>query len=137
MNEAERCDRISLMLAGKVLAQGTPQELVRSRHANNLEQAFISLLEEATGTDTRTLEAGEKQPASSQHFAEGKLTNTWFSMTRLWAYARREASEILRDRVRLAFALMAPALLLMIIGYGISLDVEHASYAALDQDDSR
>ena len=48
MNEAERCDRISLMHAGKVLADGTPEELIRSRHAQNLEQAFVSFLEEAT-----------------------------------------------------------------------------------------
>ena len=31
MNEAERCDRISLMDAGRVLATGTPAELVRPR----------------------------------------------------------------------------------------------------------
>ncbi|MEO1736733.1 putative ABC-type multidrug transport system ATPase component [Salmonella enterica subsp. enterica serovar Typhimurium] len=31
MNEAERCDRMSLMHAGKVLASGTPQELVQQR----------------------------------------------------------------------------------------------------------
>lgn len=136
MNEAERCDRISLMNAGKVLAQDTPQELVRSRRASSLEEAFISLLEEATGTETRTVEAAEKQTASSQRFTKGKVTNTWFSMTRLWAYARRETAEILRDRVRLGFALLAPALLLLILGYGISLDVEHVTYAALDQDDS-
>lgn len=136
MNEAERCDRISLMNAGKVLAQDTPQELVRSRRASSLEEAFISLLEEATGTETRTVEAAEKQTASSQRFTKGKVTNTWFSMTRLWAYARRETAEILRDRVRLGFALLAPALLLLILGYGISLDVEHVTYAALDQDES-
>ncbi len=42
MNEAERCDRMSLMHAGKVLASGTPQELVQQRGAANLEAAFIS-----------------------------------------------------------------------------------------------
>jgi ribosome-dependent ATPase len=60
----------------------------------------------------------------------------WFSLERFWAYARREATEILRDRVRLVFALIAPAFLLVILGYGISLDVEHVTYAALDQDNS-
>lgn len=33
MNEAERCDRISLMHAGKVLASDTPQALVEQRGA--------------------------------------------------------------------------------------------------------
>lgn len=49
MNEAERCDRISLMHAGKVLASGTPQELVEKRGAASLEEAFIAYLQEAAG----------------------------------------------------------------------------------------
>ena len=43
MNEAMRCDRISLMNAGKVLAAGTPPELIEARHAKSLEEAFIEL----------------------------------------------------------------------------------------------
>jgi len=50
MNEAERCDRISLMDSGRVLATGTPAQLIKSRGAATLEDAFISYLEEATGT---------------------------------------------------------------------------------------
>ena len=42
MNEAERCDRISLMHAGKVLASDTPQALVEQRGSANLEEAFIA-----------------------------------------------------------------------------------------------
>jgi ribosome-dependent ATPase len=41
MNEAERCDRISLMHAGRVLAVGAPDELRRARNAENLEGAFL------------------------------------------------------------------------------------------------
>src|SRR5246127_4957327 len=47
MNEAERCDRMSMMHAGKVLAQGPPAQLVAERGAANLEQAFIGYLEDA------------------------------------------------------------------------------------------
>ena len=47
MNEAERCDRISLMHAGKVLASDTPQALVEQRGSNSLEEAFIAWLKEA------------------------------------------------------------------------------------------
>ena len=53
MNEAERCDRIALMDSGRVLAIDTPVELIRGRHAANLEAAFISYLEEATGAGAR------------------------------------------------------------------------------------
>ncbi len=49
LNEAERCDRISLMHAGKVLASGTPPELVEKRGAASLEEAFIAYLQEAAG----------------------------------------------------------------------------------------
>ena len=47
MNEAERCDRISLMDQGRVLATDTPSGLIQGRGAPTLEDAFISYLEEA------------------------------------------------------------------------------------------
>jgi ribosome-dependent ATPase len=134
MNEAERCDRISLMHAGKVLAQGAPSELVRERHAENLEQAFIAYLEAA----------GQVEPAeaeSQKPTHHGKATPKiplipWFSRRRWWAYAWREALEIRRDPIRLAFALLGPILLTIAFGYGISFDVEDLTYATLDRDGS-
>src|ERR1700744_138069 len=51
MNEAERCDRISLMHAGKVLAVGAPQELVNERGGDSLEDTFVGYLAEAAGID--------------------------------------------------------------------------------------
>ncbi len=59
-----------------------------------------------------------------------------FSPGRLWAYVRRETMEILRDPIRLAFALLGPILLMIVFGYGISFDVENLSYAVLDRDRS-
>ena len=47
MNEAARCDRIALMDAGRVLITGTPGEIVASREASDLEDAFIRYLKEA------------------------------------------------------------------------------------------
>src|SRR5690606_1832816 len=47
MNEAQRCDRISLMHAGRVLVSDTPARLVEQRGVASLEEAFISYLEEA------------------------------------------------------------------------------------------
>ena len=57
-----------------------------------------------------------------------------FSLRRLLAYAGRETLEIRRDPIRLAFALLGPMLLLIVLGYGISFDVEHLSYGVLDRD---
>ena len=62
MNEAERCDRISLMHAGRVLAQDTPAALVRARGAGNLEEAFIAYLEEAAGEGPKNHDQTTIQP---------------------------------------------------------------------------
>ncbi|PID62521.1 MAG: hypothetical protein CSB44_03595 [Gammaproteobacteria bacterium] len=44
--------------------------------------------------------------------------------------------EILRDPMRLTFALLGPIILMLTFGYGISLDVQNLPYAALDRDQS-
>ena len=138
MNEATRCDRISLMNAGKVLAAGTPPELIEARHAKSLEEAFIGFLEDAAGAAHKDEKPAEPQPAAqAKAFAPLKASEGGgFSITRLWAYARREAVEIMRDPVRIAFALFNPIILMFAIGYGISFDVEHLRWAAFNQDQS-
>ncbi len=102
MNEADRCDRISLMHAGKVLAVGAPQELVKERGSASLEDCFVGYLAEAAGIDrSKTVEA----PTSEAGAVEAALpAPKRFSSGRLWAYARRETVELLRDPIRLAFA---------------------------------
>ena len=52
------------------------------------------------------------------------------------AYARNETMQILRDPVRLAFAFVGSALLMLVFGFGITTDVEHIRYASLDLDQS-
>src|SRR5262249_35819082 len=47
MNEGMRCDRISLMNSGKVLACDAPKKLIEERGARNLEDAFIGYMEDA------------------------------------------------------------------------------------------
>jgi ribosome-dependent ATPase len=53
MNEAQRCDRISLMHAGRILASDTPAALTAARGCARLEDAFIAYLEEASGVAPR------------------------------------------------------------------------------------
>ena len=57
-------------------------------------------------------------------------------MTRLWAYARRETVELLRDPIRLAFAVLGPIILMLAFGYGISFDIENLQLAYFDQDNT-
>ena len=135
MNEAERCDRISLMHAGKVLAEGAPAELARKRGKESLEDAFISYLEEASGIRPNAAEEVDSKPVrESSHPQAPAKTAKLFDPRRLWAYARRESMEIVRDRIRLAFAFLGPIILMITFGYGISFDVENLPYAVLDQD---
>src|SRR6516225_8776235 len=134
MNEAERCDRISLMHRGRVLAVGEPKDLVKQRGSNSLEDAFISYLEEAAGTD-KTKKAAAPQPAAPAKAAPSRASRR-FDPGRLWAYARRETMELLRDPIRLSFAFVGPVILMMAFGYGITFDVENLKYAAFDQDNT-
>ena len=53
MNEGMRCDRISLMNAGKVLACDAPQKLIEERGAASLEDAFIGYMEDAIADAAR------------------------------------------------------------------------------------
>ncbi len=46
----------------------------------------------------------------------------------------REALELSRDPIRLTLAGVGTAILMVIMGYGITLDVEHLRYAVLDRD---
>jgi ribosome-dependent ATPase len=148
MNEAQRCDRISLMNAGKVLAQDSPANIISSRQAPTLEEAFIGYLEDAIRGDSGPAPqpsaakpaqpVGQEAPAPASSRASGSGHRRWllgrFSVARMWAYARREALEIRRDPVRLSFALFLPMILMLLFSYGISFDIENLAYAVLDHD---
>jgi ribosome-dependent ATPase len=134
MNEAARCDRISLMHAGKVLAQGSPAALLRTRGAFTLDDVFISYLEDAGGT-TPTVELPAPAPARAPTWPPPQHHRR-FDLARTWAYARREAMEIRHDPIRLAFAVLGPLLMMVVFGYGITFDVDTLSYAVLDRDQS-
>ncbi|CAM3121617.1 ribosome-associated ATPase/putative transporter RbbA [Klebsiella quasipneumoniae] len=130
MNEAERCDRISLMHAGKVLASDTPQALVEQRGAASLEEAFITWLQEAQPTAAAP---EEPAPAAASH-PERAAPRQAFSLQRLFSYSRREALELHRDPVRSTLALLGTVILMFIMGYGISMDVEDLRFAVLNRD---
>lgn len=129
MNEAERCDRISLMHAGEVLASGKPKELQENKHADTLEQAFIEYLEEASGSENSSF---DEEVAIEPDIHEEE--SPYFSMRRLLAYASRETLELRRDPIRLGFAILGSILLFFVLGGGISMDVENLKFAVLDHD---
>ncbi|WP_415257577.1 ATP-binding cassette domain-containing protein [Thauera phenylacetica] len=239
MNEAQRCDRISLMHAGRILASDTPAALAAARGCERLEDAFIAYLEEASGTvpepapapdaeiracrrsynppDTAapcrsggSREHGDDAPTtppdaevracrrsynppdttapcrsggSREHGDDTPTTPTppadadvragrrsgnppdtsapcrsggsrecsddaattptpaadrlaRFSLARLLSFSAREATELRRDPVRLTLALLGSLVLMLVMGYGITMDVEDLHYAVLDHDRS-
>jgi ABC-2 type transport system ATP-binding protein len=63
MEEAEYCDRIAIMDAGRILAQGTPAEIrerapSRDDRERTMEDAFIAVVEEARESNSRTAPKG-------------------------------------------------------------------------------
>ena len=153
MNEAARCDRISLMHAGRSLACDTPENIKRARNAATLEEAFIGYLEDADpGANAVNARPAEKvrgegeqgnlstcasglQKESAHHCSPSPFTFT-FSPTRWYSCCWREMLELLRDPIRLTLALFGAIILMFVMGYGISTDVEDLSFAVLDWDKS-
>ena len=132
MDEGMRCDRISLMHAGKVLVTDEPQAIIAARGMATLEDAFIAHMldampQEAPEGDTEltATEAPETSTAAPR-----------FSLRRLLAYTTREAMQVRRDPVRLVFSFIGSAILLLIMSFGISQEVREIPFAAFDQDQS-
>ncbi|WP_454747161.1 ribosome-associated ATPase/putative transporter RbbA [Ciceribacter selenitireducens] len=141
MNEAERCDRISLMHAGTVLVSDTPDGIVEKRGAASLEEAFIAYLEDAIAGNAefvaeaapQTVEVAE--PAAVAKAAPRQsLLSRFFDLRRMMSYSRREALELQRDPIRGTLATIGSVILMFVIGYGINLDIEKLSFAVLDYD---
>lgn len=135
MNEALRCDRISLMHAGRVLDSDTPQTLMAKRGLPTLEETFIAYLEEAAAAHAADQPAAP--PAATRNPIQPAGNNgrqARFSLRRLLSYTRREAMELRRDPIRATLAMLGSVLLMFIMGYGVSFDVENLTYAVLDRD---
>jgi ribosome-dependent ATPase len=153
MNEGMRCDRISLMNAGKVLVCDPPQKIIDDRGAKSLEEAFIGHMEDSAAEGTKAAAKPDAKPDANPaaaaagsgataegsppaHAGHGEANGLGLAVGRMLAYTRNETMQILRDPVRLAFAFIGSALLMLVFGFGITTDVEHIRYAAFDRDRS-
>tara|TARA_B100002003_G_scaffold4857_1_gene4554 strand:- start:4600 stop:7347 length:2748 start_codon:yes stop_codon:yes gene_type:complete len=138
MNEAARCDRISLMHAGKVLVSASPQEIQQRKNASSLEDAFIEYLKDADSRNSDPIESETARESDETVIVDNtgsdKKGIQFFSLRRLLSYARRESLELRRDPIRLTLAFMGSMLLMVFIGFGITMDVENLAYAVIDND---
>ncbi|GAA5184402.1 ribosome-associated ATPase/putative transporter RbbA [Acinetobacter kookii] len=135
MNEAERCDRMSLMHAGRVLDSAAPAKLMQNRQAETLEQAFIGyLLDAGAGSQAAAEEQEENSSADHPPVKTQQRKSSRFSLQRLLSYAWRESLELARDPIRATMALVGSIILLFVMGYGITMDVDGLTFAVLDRD---
>ena len=195
MNEAARCDRISFMHKGRVLAVGTPAELAARQNAPDLEEAFVQYLIEAEGGEGEERSSrqeaahsesdqrefcqntdGVREPSSHTLTAETPTvgcvaqathaevasgnghpefsddpekhnprpsenpsatpdTQTFkYRFSMIWTFARREAKELLRDKIRLFFAVFGPLIIMASVSWGVSFDVRNLKFAVYDRD---
>ena len=133
MNEAERCDRLSFMDAGKVLATDTPAALKAMEGTDTLEEAFIGLLSK-TRDDIEIGDVTFQKTVDQDDMFGGGVLRNIVSPKRLLAVAHRESLELLRDPIRTTVAFLGTAILMVIFGFGITFDVEDLRYAVLDYD---
>ncbi|ENR68324.1 hypothetical protein C032_01245 [Brucella abortus 63/294] len=137
MNEAELCDRISLMHAGKVLISDTPKAITESRNAATLEDAFVAFLQDAIGEGEQSAPQKIEKDSAEPKAQHRKAWPSWLpNLRRMFAYTRREALELKRDPIRATLAILGSVILMFVIGYGINLDVEKLTFAVLDRDDT-
>ena len=134
MNEAVRCDRISLMHAGEVLVTDTPQAIKASKSADTLEQAFIDYLVEAQTPENQTQNTEQSAPESISTDKATPPNKRAKGLRRLLSYASRETLELIRDPIRLTMSFLGSMVLMVVIGYGITMDVDDLSYAVFDRD---
>jgi ribosome-dependent ATPase len=136
MSEAMRCDRISLMHAGRVLVCDTPANVIASRNGADLEEAFIAYIEEAVRPDAGATHPAHP-PAPQRDTQEQAAKRARFMpLQRMLAYAQCETLSLLRDPVRLAFAFVGSFVMMLLFGFGMSADVTNLTYAAFDQDNT-
>ncbi len=139
MNEAERCDRISLMHSGRSLACDAPAKITAEKGKNTLEEAFIQCLKDA---EPESVDSGSEPVFSPKEEPEQssakKLCHMpeWFNLRRWFSCCWRENLELRRDPIRLTLALFGAILLMLVMGFGISMDVEDLTFAVLDRDNS-
>src|SRR6516165_9842213 len=122
------------MDSGRVLAIDTPAGLVEARGVTTLEDAFIAYLEEAA--KTHAVAALAETTLGAHRRSGTNSVERSFSIQRLFSCTIRESLELLRDPIRLGFALFGTTFLMLVFGFGISTDVNNLSFAVLDRDQS-
>jgi ribosome-dependent ATPase len=140
LGEATRCDRLALMNAGRILACDSPRALIEHRGTSTLEEAFIAYIREDRSHASDEEIAAERLGDDTAHAADKEVLDSparrGFDLGRLWALTVRESRQVARDPFRMFSAFLVPVALMLIFGFGLTVDIENLPYAALDRDQS-
>ena len=124
MNEAERCDRISLMHAGKVLAVGAPLDLVKERGSDSLEDASSAISRTPPASTAR--KRSRRRPAGGAAEVETgdarRSASIWLGSGPMRGARRSSSCAIRSGSPSRSFG---PIILMLAFGYGISFDIEN------------
>lgn len=136
LDEAEYCDRIGLVYRGRVIAEGTPDDL-KDRVRNDdhpeptLEDAFIELVEEFDRSEGRNPDQStatlKKESTDSREDSDSLAAGS--RLRRMAALIRKESQQIMRDPSSFLIAGVLPLVLLFVYGFGVSLDLKRVPVA--------
>ena len=140
MEEAEYCDHVAILDHGRVLAHGTPAEIrryapVEEGRESRMEDAFIAIV-----AASRKVEASppvQLQVTAPRPFTiDGTPGDLTARVWRIWALVKKEVRQILRDPSSIAVGVVMPVLLILLFGYGLTLDVKNVPVAVVLEDTS-
>jgi ABC-type multidrug transport system ATPase subunit/ABC-type multidrug transport system permease subunit len=139
MEEAEYCDHVAILDLGRVLAHGTPAEIrsyapVEEGREARMEDAFIAIVTASRGGEARP--ALEVQVAVPRQLTIDRTTELSTKAWRIWALVKKEVRQIFRDPSSIAVGVVMPVLLILLFGYGLTLDVKNVPVAVVLEDTS-
>ncbi|WP_141758379.1 ABC transporter permease, partial [Neisseria sp. HMSC065D04] len=85
-------------------------------------------------TGSSETQNGVREPSSHTLRDNPNTQNFKYRFSMIWTFARREAKELLRDKIRLFFAVFGPLIIMASVSWGISFDVRNLKFAVYDRD---
>ena len=138
MNEAERCDRISLMDSGHVLATDYARGADRGARRRDAGGGVHQLSRRGSGSAARR-HAGEARPAQPRYIGSWRPSDGRAAVRPSVFDALSPARSAKRwnwcaIRSGIGFAVFGTTFLMLVFGFGISTDVNSLTFAVLDHD---
>ena len=119
------------------LSEPTVGCVAQATHAEGQsDNGHFELSDDLQGKDIGSSETPNGVREQSSHtLRDNPNTQTFkYRFSMIWTFARREAKELLRDKIRLFFAVFGPLIIMASVSWGISFDVRNLKFAVYDRD---